>query len=86
MHYTCTQALPLSQQRSLRAEGILRAEGKIKGRLGRWTNVVILGAEHVEWRATEAFQQEMPGDLCAVAEFIGGRSATLACWQRLVSP
>ena len=49
------------------------------GRLGRWTNVVILGAKHVEWRATEALQQDMPGDLCEVADCIGGRSATLAC-------
>ena len=50
-----------------------------EGRLGRWTNIIILGAEHVEWRATEALQQDMPGDLCEVADSIGDRSATLAC-------
>ena len=79
MHHTCTQALPLCQQRSLRAEGFLRAEGKVPKGLGQWTNVVILGAQHVEWRATEALQQDIPGDLCEVADCIGGRSATLAC-------
>ena len=82
--YTGLAVVPAEEGHRIRlGEGVIcLGEGAVR----QWVNIVILGAEHVEWRATEALQQDMPGDLCAVAEFIGGRSATLACWKRLVSP
>ena len=75
--YTGLAVVPAEEPARRRVSACRRESAK--GRLGRWTNVVILGAQHVEWRATEAFQQDMPGDLCEVADFIGDRSVTLAC-------
>ena len=75
--YTGLAVVPAEEPARRRVSACRRENAK--GRLGQWFNIVILGAEHVEWRATEALKQDMPGDLCPAAEFIDGRNATLAC-------